>query len=190
MSSENELTVIRPPVAFNPFKHHLSFLTEQIKIWQNLPWHEFEKNLLLIGTNLTDLYCGELSVAEICRQCLNFAGEKDLTSAQKLEFWLSPKAYRKIQLSDHSEWIVRQGLDSSRFLHIHPAKYSPLTVRVRGTTLKTVVALKSIQSSNFEYLPDLKQINKIRSENLELSPIKALEKEKGINKIWQLFHLF
>lgn len=188
MASEFILPNIRPPVTFNPHKHHFYFLKQQIENWKNLPWPEVEKDLLLIGTNLIDLYCGKLSVEEICRQCLHFAEKEGLSSAEKLNNWLGPKEFRKIKLSDNSEWVVKQGLDSARFLHIHPAKYSPFTARVRGATLKTVVALKIITDNKKQKQLDLQLVNRVRSEKLGLSPVKKLEKGKGISRIWTVFN--
>lgn len=187
MTSEFKLTDIPPPVTFNPHKHHLEFLKKQVKSWQNLPWPEVEKDLLLIGTNLIDLYSGKLSIEEIGRQCLNFAEKEGLASAEKLQNWLQPKEFRKIKLSDNSEWVIKQGVDSDRFLHIHPAKYSPFTARVRGTTLKTVVALKVLTEQTQNQLK-LQLVNEIRSKKLGLSPVKTLEKGKGISRIWSLFN--
>jgi hypothetical protein len=80
-------------------------------------------------------------------------------------------------------------LDYARFLHIHPAKYSPFTIRVRGTTLKTVVALKVLTGKNMQNQLKLQLVNEVRSEKLGLSPVKVLEKGKGISRIWSLFNL-
>jgi hypothetical protein len=188
MASDFKLPDIPPPITFNPHKHHLEFLKLQIKNWKSQPWTEVEKDLLLIGTNLIDMYCGKLTTDEICRQCLDFAEKKSLSSAEKLNNWLETKEFRKITLSDNSEWVIKQGLASARFLHIHPAKYSPFTIRVRGTTLKTVVALKTKTKLQPNKNPDLKEVNSVRSEKLGLSPIKTLEKGKGISRIWVLFN--
>jgi hypothetical protein len=188
MVSENDLKQIRTPITFNPYKHHLHFLKGKIKLWQCLPWAEVENELLLIGTNLIDLYCGKLSVDEIDQQFMLFAETEGLTSAEKLKKWLSPKEFRKIKLSDNSEWVVKQGLHPTRFLHLHPAKYSPFTVRVRGTTLKTVVALSVLTGKKSRNQLKLQQVNQVRSEKLGLSPIKTLEKGKGIARIWSLFN--
>jgi hypothetical protein len=187
MVSENELKQIYTPITFNPYKHHLDFLKEKILTWQNQSWAEVEKEMVLIGTNLIDLYCGKLSVDEIGQQCLHFAEKEDLTSAEKLKNWLFPKEFRKIKFSDNSEWVVKQGLDSTRFLHVHPAKHSPLTVRVRGTTLKTVVALRVLTGEKRENRLELQRVNRVRTEKLGLSPVKTLEKGKGIARIWALF---
>ncbi|MEE4286900.1 MAG: hypothetical protein V2I31_12160 [Mariniphaga sp.] len=188
MASEFKLTEIPLPVTFNPHKHHFDFLKKQIRRWQNRPWTEVEKDLLLIGNNLIDLYCGKLSVKEIGRQCLYFSRKEGLTSAEKLKNWLGQKEFRKIKLSDNSEWVIKQGLDSGRFLHIHPAKYSPFTLRVRGTTLKTVVALKIITNTKKQNQLELELVNQVRIEKLGLSPVKDLEKGKGISQIWLLFN--
>lgn len=189
MASNFKLPGIPLPVTFNPHKHHFGFLKQQIEAWKNLPWTEVEDDLLLIGINLIDLYCGKLPIEEICRQCLQFSEKEGLTSAEKLKNWLGQKEFRKIRLSDNSDWIIKQGLDSDRFLHIHPAKYSPFTVRVRGATLKTVVALYVITGNRNKNQLELQLVNQVRSEKLGLSPIKKLEKGKGISRIWSLFSL-
>jgi hypothetical protein len=187
MASNFKLPEIPLPVTFNPLKHHFGFLKQQIETWKNLPWTKVEKDLLLVGINLIDLYCGKLSVEEICRQCLHFSEKEGLTSAGKLKNWLGQKEFRKIKLSDNSEWVIKQGLDSGRFLHIHPAKYSAFTLRVRGATLKTVAALKVLTKNKNQL--ELQLVNQVRSEKLALSPIKKLEKGKGISRIWSLFSL-
>lgn len=188
MASDFKLPEISQPITFNPHKHHLEFLKQQIENWKNLPWSEIEIELLIIGTNLIDLYCGKLSIEEICRQCLHFAEKEGLSSAEKLKNWLGQKEFCKINLSDNSEWIIKQGLDSARFLHIHPAKYSSFTIRVRGTTLKTVVALKIITDNKKQTPLLLQLVNQVRIEKLGFSPIKTLEKGKGISRIWSLFN--
>lgn len=189
MDSANELVHIIPPVTFNPHKHHLGFLKTQIKIWQTLPWEVVENELLLIGTNLIDIYCGKLTLKDINRECLQFALKEKLSSEEKLKKWLYPKEFRKTIFSDGSEWVIKQGQHSSRYLHIHPAKYSAFTVRVRGTTLKTVVALKIFSTPKNQEQLTLQQVNQIRSEKIALSPVKTLEKGKGIARIWALFNL-
>jgi hypothetical protein len=175
------------PVAFNPYKHHLNFLKLEIKKWKGKKWSEIEQELLCIGNNLIDLYYGKLSVKMIIKEVFVFAQENGLLSPVNLENWLYPHTYRKIKLSDSSEWIIKQSFDASRYLHIHPAKYSPYSFRVRATTLKTVAAfmlLNDNQNADFS----LKVINTIRTEKLGLSPIKSLEKGKGISRVWEFFN--
>jgi len=175
------------PVTFNPYKHHLGFLEDQIKKWQNQECHVVNNELLFIGNNLIDLYYGRLSVDDILNESYKFFKKTGIPNSGKLERWLHPFEYRKIILSDKSLWIIKKGTDSKRFIHIHPAKNSPFSVRVRATTLKTVIALK-IQSNIYgKNNIDLGTVNKIRTTYLGLSPIKNLEKGKGILRLWSIF---
>lgn len=188
MSGLVRIPAIKPPVTFNPFKHHLAFLKKEIVTWRTLPWDEVEQELLQMGSNLIDLYCGKLTVEEICIQCLEFAKSENINNSQQLAQWLYPKEFRKTVFADQSVWVVKQGLDNERFLHIHPAKYSPFTIRVRATTLKTVVALLILNKPEKLLELQLQTVNQVRKEKLGLSPVKSVEKGKGIDKIWSVFN--
>ena len=133
------------PITFNPQKHHFAFLKNQLQKWKKMDWKEIQSELLSIGSNLLDLYFGKLSVNEICEECIDLLHKNNLTQKDDFFVWLKPNDYRKIELSDHSLWVIKKGLDPLFFIHIHPAKQSPYTIRVRATTLKTVLALQ-IQS--------------------------------------------
>ena len=179
---------IKPPVAFNPFKHHLGCLKAAADEWRKLQWSEVEKNLLLIGSNVTDFYYGSLSVKEICSEFVQFAKEYNLNSPEELDEWLLPYGYRKVTLTDNSVWVVRQGINPERFFHIHPAKYSPYTIRVRGTTLKTVSGLYLTGIDIQDEKSLLSEVNRVRTEKLGLSPVKSLQKGRGILKILDMFN--
>ena len=188
MNANEKIPGIDPPVVFNPYKHHLGFLKNRIEKWRQQEWADVEKELLNIGNNLIDLYCGELTVNEISHQCLAFAKNNHITSPEELASWLKPMKFRKTEFSDKSSWAIKQGMDTGRFLHIHPGKYSPFTLRVRGTTLKTVVALKVFEIQGKGSGEILGIVNKIRVKNLGLSPVKTLEKGKGIDRLWNIFN--
>ena len=176
------------PITFNPHKHHLEFLKEKINNWKSLNWESVEKEILCIGNNLVDFYLGSLQVEEICNECINYFRNEKITEKECLLFWLKPLKHKKIQLSDKSFWLIKEGIDGDRFIHIHPAKYSPSTIRVRAITLKTVIALKvhSISIDN-GIKANLQNVNRVRTEFLKLSPIKSLQPEKGILHLWELF---
>jgi len=179
---------IPDPITFNPHKHHYRFLLQEIGRWQTWQPEAIEKELLLLGENLLDFYFGKLSVTEICSECLYIFNKEKINNSEKLNSWLFPFEFRKITLSDSSEWVVKAGLDSQRFLHIHPAKQSPFTVRARAATLKTVVALQilsvPVENNSNE---NLQNVNKVRKEILHLSPIKTLHPQKGIYRFWVNF---
>jgi len=179
---------IPAPVTFNPHKHHFGFLTGQIKIWRGQDWEKVKPELFLMGENLIDLYLGNLSVNQVCYECIrHFRNEKVLERTAFLD-WLHPREYRKIELADSSVWVVKKGIDPERFIHIHPAKHSPLTIRVRAATLKTVVVLtvRSVLIQK-EIKENLHAVNTTRRFYLQLSPIKSLNPEKGITQLWKRF---
>lgn len=186
MDNDNNIPDEFFPVTFNPYKHHLGYLRMKIENWKGKPWIEVKQEIMYIGNNLIDLYYGQLTVKGIYDEILDFAWKNDLISPGKLAAWLKPVAYKKILLSDHSTWVIKQGKDSIYFLHIHPGKYSPFTIRVKAPTLKTVITLQ-IFNLNIEET-DLKTVNQIRIEKLNLSPVKALVAGKGIYKLWAGFN--
>jgi len=177
------------PLTFNPHKHHLGFIFQQLKIWQNKEWPEITDEMKVIGNNLIDLYYGKLNVTEICNECLFYFETRKINSPEKFEGWLQPNEYRKIELSDKSMWVIKKGTTKHRYIHIHPAKNSPLTTRVRAATLKTAIAIK-IQQKKFSNSNDLnlQNVNQVRTEFLGLSPIKNISRGKGISKICALFN--
>jgi hypothetical protein len=127
-------------------------------------------------------------VKNICTECLDFFRHQELNSPGRFSDWLKPYEYRKIMLSDESRWVIKRGIDPERYIHIHPAKNSPLSIRIRATTLKTVVALM-IHNRQPKEVPhaDLHAVNTIRSAFLGLSPVKSLTRDKGIARLWALF---
>lgn len=177
------------PITFNPQKHHLGFLKKQLQLWKSREWTAVYPDLLSIGNNLLDFYFGKLSVEKIGKECIDFLQKNKLTEKDNFFAWLGSLEYRKIELSDHSLWVVKKGIDPLRFVHIHPAKQSPHTLRVRATTLKTVLALQihavSIQK---EMKRNLEVVNEIRMKYLQLSPVKSLQQNKGILGFWIFFN--
>jgi hypothetical protein len=176
------------PITFNPYKHHFRFLLQRIGIWKNMEWKQVKEELAGIGENLLDFYTGDLTVEKICEECIYFYKTKNITDKISFINWLYPLKYKKIELRDSSEWVIKEGKDTERFIHIHPAKQSPHTIRVRASTLKTVLAIM-ITNENIspEMNENLRTVNQIRTANLQLSPIKSLQRDKGIMQLWELF---
>ena len=176
------------PITFNTHKHHFGFLLKQTEIWKNLDWNLAESELFIIGENLLDFYTGDLSVENICTECIQFFKNKNINDKTTFVKWLHPLEYRKIKLSDSSEWVVREGKDPVRYLHIHPAKQSLHTIRVRAATLKTVlVVIIKAGDISTTFNANLKTVNNIRTTYLNISPVKSLQRGKGILKLLELF---
>jgi hypothetical protein len=93
--------------------------------------------------------------------------------------WIGAKnGYRQITLEDRSEWIVRESSEIKRYIHIHPARTGPFTVRYKGSTLKTAYLLK-ISFPDFQETFSLEKVNQIRIQ-IGLSTVKKVERGKGI----------
>jgi hypothetical protein len=179
---------ILSPVKFNAHKHHFRFLLNEIETWKTLDWKQVESKLLGIGENLLDFYTGELSVENICEDCIHYFNSKKINDIISFSDWLNPYEYRKIVLKDSSEWVIKNGNDPGRYIHIHPAKQSPHTIRVRAATLKTVVALMIKNTFiSMQMNENLQTVNNIRTTYLQLSSIKSLQHGKGILKLWEHF---
>ena len=176
------------PVMFNPLKHHAGYIMQMATIRRQAGIKIIPDDLLPVGENLTDLYIGKLSVMEICNTCLELLSGDSVLTPDTFSKWMSNREYRKVILSDGSEWIVREGKDRERFVHIHPAKYSVSTVRIRSATLKTVILLLANHLLPGEsYSGNMEAVNRVRKEISGLSPVKNLDSNKGILKLWLLF---
>jgi len=176
------------PITFNPYKHHFCFLKEQIQNLHKQKLKVVVPDILTIANNLLDLYLGELSIEAICNECLKYLIRQKVIEKSTFLEWLKPTGYKKLELSDKSIWIIKEATDAERYIHIHPAKNSNCTIRVRGTTLKTVAALMILNHSQGENLMTLHEVNRIRYEYLKLSPVKSIQLGKGISRMWQLFN--
>lgn len=175
------------PVTFNPYKHHFRFLLDEVKCW-NTP-EQINEKLLPIGNNLTDFYLGELSVSTICNECKAYFEKQKIGEQSTFSKWMGKSAWKKISLSDDSDWLIKMGDQKERYIHLHPAKFSKHTIRVRATTLKTVLALVATSTAKSESAgTNLLAVNKVRTQILGLSPVKSLHAaNSGILRLWNLF---
>jgi hypothetical protein len=179
---------IQVPITFNPHKHHFKFLLKQIETWKNQEWNQVEQELIGIGENLLDFYTGDLTLENICAECVQFFKTNNISDKISFANWLYPQEYRKIELSDSSVWVIKEGKATEQFIHIHPAKQSVHTIRVRAVTLKTVLTLMITTDAISQQMNEnLQMVNKIRTARLHLSPIKSLQHNKGILQLWELF---
>lgn len=177
------------PIQYNPYKHHFRFLLTELAVWQNSNWSVTESAMLTIGNNLFDFYLGYLTPEQVCTANLNYFKTNNISTETDFYNWLDQSEWKKITLHDESKWLIKRGNQAERYIHIHPAKFSQHTIRVRAATLKTVLALcvhKFPIHKDMEI--NLQAVNQQRISFLKLSPIKSLnEEESGILKLWQLF---
>lgn len=168
-------------ILFNALKHHRGFIRRQLT---NVTIPALPEWLKVLGNSQMDIYYGGLDLPDIFREVtdqLTAAGLSD--EAGYLQHLKNNGGYIEITLSDSSRWILLHGIEPGRYIHLHPARYSPHSIRVKATVLKTALAcmviLEGIQ-------PDLEVLNHIRQSVLELSPVKDLEQCEHLWKVMKM----
>jgi hypothetical protein len=165
---------IPAPVLFNPHKHHAGFLRDRVRRAAAGPaaLRALADELAAVGTRLMDLYHGELSPREIAATVTAGLAGAGHGIAPAFRAWVeSAGGFRVIEFpQDASRWVLRVG-DGQRFVHIHPARYSPHTVRVRAAVLTTAVMALSHTGLHGGDPASRTVVNAVRREYLGLPPV-------------------
>ncbi|GBD86423.1 hypothetical protein BMS3Abin03_00343 [bacterium BMS3Abin03] len=129
-----------------------------------------------------DIYLGKLSPQSIAAEIIHKLKQSGSDSISTFKSWLydTGKDYRLLTVSDKSVWTIRLSNNSKRYVHIHPGRYSPHTVRVKALTLKTAI-VSAILSTKEKYF-ELTFINNIRVSILNAPPLKSINASSGLGK--------
>jgi hypothetical protein len=166
------------PIKFNPLKHHWDCI---LHLLQSANQTDIIEQFSEFCNNYIDIYTGQLSPEQISNEILSELIFNERLLLPHFKIWISlGRGYRTIRLTDHSEWIIRESDDERRYIHVHPARTGPLSFRMKGSTLKTLLLLKL----EFPDIRSVDQLNKIRRK-IGLSPIKKLELGKGILRYYE-----
>jgi len=158
-----------------------------IKQFVSNPPLQWKNELVVIGHSLIDLYVGYLSVKQIVEETLHMLHQINITNTIQYETWLrSGGGYRIIQLTDKSQWTLRRSkANNIQYIHIHPARNSLHTIRIKSESLKTAIAyhclkfyqttinIPAIWEEKIDYTATL---NIVRKE-IDLSPIRKAERQ-------------
>jgi len=178
---------IQLPLTFNCWKHHAGFIKKQIEFYRDekISVEVLQKTLLVIGESQMDLYIGELSPQKICDEIVNKLKLTDVLAFEAYKKWLLEKGneYKLIEISDKSVWTLRLGNQEERYVHIHPARYSPVTIRVKSLTLKTAIAVLIINYEKSFPLIDTLQINEVRRKILVSPPVKKVSSNSAVVRV-------
>lgn len=176
---------IPPPVHLNLWKHHAGFIGHKIAQAQQHGIEILFPYIQYIGNTQMDLYTGSLNPTAISKEILEQLREAEVTNYEAYRKWLqlTPKRYRILELSDNSRWTMLLGYETSRFVHIHPARYSAHSIRVRGLTLKTAITVLAYKWNDLDRALQLEVVNTVRQELLQEPPLKRLHSAKGIGKM-------
>lgn len=177
------------PINFNCWKHHGGFIKVQIRsITEVKQLDELKEHLLQIGQSQMDLYCGNYSASEISKQIIQMLNRRKITWSEQYQNWLAmeEKSYQLVKLNDSSIWTLRLGEEPNRYVHIHPGRYSPHTIRVKAATLKTAILILCFKQSGEIKLINTETVNFVRKKYLNEQPIKLFAKASGLGRIINL----
>lgn len=169
-----DIEVLVPePILFNCWKHHLHFLLEKIKAG-NFDSDELKKQMKQIGNSTTDLYTGDLTIEDVSNYSQGILKSMGRMEKRSYLDWLKENQdeYQLMEFPDTSVWVFKAGIEPGRHIHIHPGRNVPLTIRVKATILKTAYLANLYALHKMGSPLDIRLINRLRQEILELSPIK------------------
>ena len=180
----NEL-VNRPWLQLNALKHHLTTIQAFISLYQRANCDQLRTLLLPLGTSQMDVYTGQLSVDVIAEEVGEYLRAKGLLNKTAFKQWITEQGhFATVTLSDDSRWVLRLG-ETEQFVHLHPGRYSPHTVRANANPLRTAVTALIIARQQERSL-NLALVNQLRTTCLHLSPIKLLTPAGEIDRMIEL----
>ncbi len=166
----SEINIInKKNILFNGLKHHIESVRQLIEVAtpDSLP-----SNLVKIGGSQMDFYKGRLTQNQIFDEIILLLRGVAVITPSDFRGWINAATgFRILTLSDNSSWILRLSDNLQQYIHLHPARYSPETMRVKAGTLKTCIALAVLDREQ-RHVTDLFFFNQIRVDYLGLSPIK------------------
>jgi hypothetical protein len=173
------------PVLLNCWKHHAGALRQRIDQAVSIGnLDELAKQLVVIGTELMDLYTGLLTPTQISTTVLQYLELESLLDANAYAAWVeSNGGYRVLTFADDSQWVLRRGEEGGRFVHVHPARWAPKTQRVRANVLKTAVMVVAHVKAHGGDPLDKHVVNLVRQQYLGLSPVGRLAEDKGLSTV-------
>jgi hypothetical protein len=165
----------KPDITINFYKHHLQFVKQILASEKERNIEPILQQIRSIGNNVLDLYTGELSPEEIKEEIIIKLHPFKVTTQAEFALWLGNSEYKTIILKDESIWVLRKGIQGEEFIHAHPARTGKNVMRTTGSAWKTAFALALLQPLiPVHYKTKVEQVNYIRINFLEMSPVKRI----------------
>jgi hypothetical protein len=186
MSDTHPTADVAPyPVLFNAWKHHAGWVRGRIaRAVAADALEQLAEEVVVIGTRLMDFYHGPLAPDAIGDRVLGQL--RDLAKLEEPIYrgWLEGQGgYAMLTLPDEgSRWAVRAGAEGERYVHLHPGRYSPNTVRVQANALKTAILAHAIAQVNGTAASDIAVVNEARKRFLQLPPVPVIS-EGGLGEV-------
>jgi hypothetical protein len=179
------------PVLFNTWKHHAGALRARIAHSAQdgeVGLRQLAEQLVQIGGDLMDLYLGKLSPVEIADHVVVALKQDGRLALAEYGQWIEANGgYQVLTFAeDESRWVLRMGDEPDRYVHIHPARWAPQTLRVRANVLKTAILAVAYAAVHGNNPLDVRLINTVRQQFLGYSPIGRLQGDQGIRGVIEI----
>ncbi|UPK67224.1 hypothetical protein [Chitinophaga filiformis] len=169
-------------ILFNALKHHRAYIHRELG---KMTPDTLPGRLKVLGNSQMDIYYGDLDIPALFEEVTAKVQEAGITDEAAYLEWLKANGgYVEIVLSDTSRWVLLPGNEPGKYIHLHPARYSPHSMRVKATVLKT--ALACLLAHPDGALPGLSSLNQIRKNILGLSPVKDLD---SCEHLWEVMRM-
>jgi hypothetical protein len=178
-------------VLLNAWKHHAGFLRYRIRAAAaevDSGLDRLTANLIVVGTKLMDLYIGDRTPHDIGQQLLDQLRATSRLELDVLRTWLAAHGhFVTTTIDDGSVWVLRLGDVAGRYLHVHPGRWTPRTVRVRANVLQTAVLTMAHAVIHGGDPMKLERANAVRQRYLNLAPLgRAPSGASGLGAIIEL----
>ncbi|SHN25477.1 hypothetical protein [Chitinophaga sp. CF418] len=166
-------------ILFNALKHHRGYIHRELG---NMTLDTLPEKVKVLGNSQMDIYYGTLDMPALFSEVAAKVQEAGITDEAGYLRWLKDNGgYIEMTLSDTSRWVLLPGIEPGRYVHLHPARYSPHSMRVKATVLKTALACLLAWPDGSQ--PDLSTLNQLRKNILRLSPVKDLD---SCDHLWEV----
>jgi hypothetical protein len=181
------MTAVPHPALLNTWKHHAGWIRQRIAAAVSdggagvaaLP-----AEMAVVGSRLMDLYTGSYAPAEIAEFVFADLKARDVFEFDPLARWLSEQGeYALSELPDGSKWTVRLRPADGRYLHLHPGRWVPHTMRVQANTLKSAVMAHAHAQLVGASASDLAVVNEARKRYLDMLPVRQLTGAGGLGAV-------
>lgn len=181
------------PVLFNTWKHHAAWARYRINRAVAGGPHgvaALPTELLVVGTRLMDVYTGTYTPAEVGRQLLARLDHRGFADYDSLAAWLGTQNHwATLDLPDGSVWALRLGPAGGRYVHLHPGRWSPHTVRATANTIKSAVMAVAVGRLTGRAPLSLDVVNEARTQYLGMLPVRELTADAGLGSAVRLLDL-
>lgn len=183
----DDLPHLPHPALLNCWKHHAGWIRSRIAAASSagsagvaaLP-----AEMAVVGARLMDLYTGSHSPAQIAEFVFADLKARDLFAFDPLAKYLAGRGeYAMTELPDGSKWTIRLGPADGRYLHLHPGRWVPHTMRVQANTLKSAVMAHGHARLTGGAATDLALVNEARKLYLGLLPVRELTGDGGLGAV-------